>query len=151
MKKLVIALFALAAVSFAAAQNFTVGAVYNGDLAATVEYGQEFSSGELLVGVAVVPLSWETEVTLGARAELFELTGGADLTVLAVSGRVHLPVYDGASFVIGQLDASVMVDLMVPQEQNGTVLMFSVGARAPVTTAGLTTLPSLVFGASLQF
>jgi len=151
MKKLVIALAALAVFSFAAAQNFTVGAVYGSDLFVTAEYGQEFDSGDLLLGVAVVPMSWETEVTLGARAELFELTGGADLTVLAVTGRVHLPVYDGADLVLGQLDASVMLDLMIPQEQNGLVLMFSAGARAPVNSTGLTTIPSLVFGAGLQF
>lgn len=148
MKKVFVSLLVLAAVSFGMAQSFTVGGIYQGDVAVTAEYGLPVESvGELLLGVSVVPFAWDTEVSVGARALVLEMDG-ADLTT---SLRVHVPVYDGEFFVLGQMAGSLMLDLVVPQEQNDFSLVASAGVRAPLTTDGFTSFPDVVFGIGLRY
>jgi hypothetical protein len=146
MKKLVFALVAFAALSFASAQIFTVGVGYGTVLAATVEYAQPVEFGDLLFGVAVVPGTWATEISLGVLVPVASVEGG-DFS-LAVRG--HLPVFDGTSIAVGQAALSGGLVLQVPQDNN-VLPTFEAGIRTDVNSAALTTWPGWYVRAGVGF
>lgn len=151
MKKLVVVLVALAALSFAAAQDFTVGAEYGSALGVTAEFAQPVDGfGALLLGVSVDPTAFATEVSFGVRVPAFTLEG-EDVAVFSVPVLVHLPVYDGADFILGQLDVSIGLEMFVPSQTSNFGLVFDVAGRTPVNADALTQLPSLVLGGGLRY
>lgn len=148
MKKVLVALVAFAVLSVGMAHSFTVGAAYDSGLSVVAEYGLPVERvGELLVGVSVVPLSWDTEVSLGARAFL----GTVDTADFGLVLRTHLPVREGDFWVLGQVRGSVGFDAIIRQDQNNFSLVPSVGVSAPLNAAGFSSLPDLTFGIALRW
>lgn len=151
MKKFVIALVALAALSFAAAQSVTLGVNYHTDLGAVVEYSHDVEDfGAVLLGVRVAPVGFATEVFGGVGIHLFTLEG-EDTAVFSLPLLVHLPVYDGQTLILGQLDFSAGVEMFVPNTHNNLGLVFNVAGRTPVSVDALAQLPSLSLGAGLRY
>lgn len=150
MKKLVVVLVALAALSFAVAQDITVGAEYSSAFGVTVEYAQPVDGvGALLLGVSVNPVGFATEVSFGVRVPAFVLEG-EDTAVFSVPVLVHLPVYNGADLILGQLAASVGLEVFIPND-NGFGLVFDVAARTPINSDALSQWPSLTLGGGLRY
>lgn len=148
MRKVLVVLIAALFVSLAAAQSFSVGARYDGQVAAVVEYAHPVSVGSLLVGVATEPLNgFDTEVSLGVLLPVLSVDG-ADFEVVL---RGHLPVYEGGTFVAGQFAASLGLVLEVV---NGTDLVdpfFELGVRTDVNSASLTQVPAVYFAGGIRF
>lgn len=148
MKKFLVSLLALVSLSLVFAQSFTVGGQYDSQLGLGIvaEYGHPVEFGEVLLGVRVVPVSWATEVSVGVLATVAEVDGA----VLSVPVRIILPVYDGNDFLLGQLAASVGLELYVPSETSAAGLVFSGGVRSNVNR-DLMTVPGFYAGVGLRF
>lgn len=147
MKRFIVVLLALVAVSLASAHSFTVsGTSWNG-WAGTAEFAVEADAGSLLFGVSVTP-GLDVEASFGVQTAPLVVEGGE----FAVALRGHVPVYDGTSFGVGQVDVSLGLAMTVTDV--GVVSpVFEVGARTPLSTAGLSSLPSFFYrvGISLDF
>lgn len=145
MKRITIALLAVLVLSAAYAHSFTVSATNWNGWAGTLEYAYDAEVGSLLFGVSVAP-SLATEVSVGVQTAPLVVDGGE----LAVALRGHLPVYDGTSFSVGQADLSLGLSLTVTDV--GVVSpVFEVGARAPLTAAGLSSIPGFYYRVGIGY
>jgi hypothetical protein len=145
VNKLFVALTILALSALASAHTFTVGAAYNQGYTATAEYAHAGTSGLFLVGVATVPFTWATEVSVGILLPVSAVEG-ADLGVVF---RAHLPVFDGTDIAVGQPALSAGVVLQI-QQDNRVLPTFEVGVRNDFASLA-STWPSLYLRAGLAF
>lgn len=148
MRKMLFVLVTALLFSFTYAQSFSVGARYDGQVAAGVEYAHPVSVGSLLVGVATEPLNgFDTEVSLGVLLPVLSVDG-ADFEVVL---RGHLPVYESGVFVAGQFAASLGVVLEVVDDTDLVDPFFEVGVRADVNSDSLTRIPNIYFAGGIRF
>lgn len=149
MKKFLIAVLALSALSFGVAHSFTVGADYYGGLGITAQYHHDFDFGALVVGARVLPTSFATELVLGVSVDVFVIEA-EDTAYFAVPVLLHVPVYDGDSFALSGVDVSAGLEMFVPTE-TGFGLVFNAAARSSVGRELVTQWPSLYVGAGVRF
>lgn len=150
MKKFMIAFVMVGVLSYVAAQSVTLGVEYRTDLGLTAQYAHPVEFGDLLFGVRVVPVGYDTELSTGVLVPMFVVE---EETVVEFSLPVllHLPVsWKEGSLILGQVAASVGVDVHIPND-NGFGLAFGVSARSPVNATALSEWPTLAFSTGLRY